>query len=143
MRRWRAITLDGQAGQSLIEFALALPILLLILLGVADLGRAFYFTVTIAGAAREAAAYAAMHPSADATTVSQHGCDAAGFGAFGAPCPSDLVVTCVVPCPTNGADSTVRVTYSFRLISAYLVDRVFTVNPIVLRTDSSFPGTSP
>lgn len=129
-------------GQSLIEFALALPVLLLILIGIADIGRTYYYTVMIAGAAREAAAYAATNPSANATSVSQHGCNATGLAAYGSACPSALTVTCISTCPTNGADATVRVTYSYNLLSAYLVDRVFAVNPIVLRADSHFPGSS-
>src|SRR5437870_2601945 len=48
-----------ERGQSLVEFALALPVLLLLLLGLADFGRAFYYTSTIANAARVGAEYAA------------------------------------------------------------------------------------
>jgi len=139
----RHVSAGGEAGQSLIEFALALPILLLLLLGIADLGRAFYFTVVIAGAAREAAAYAVAEPNASATAVAQRGCDASGLVSYGSACPANFSVTCTSPCPTNGADSAVRVTYAFSLISGYLVDRVFNVNPIVLRSDARFPGTSP
>jgi len=39
-------------GQALVEMALAVPILLYLLLGGADLGRAFYFSVEMAGASR-------------------------------------------------------------------------------------------
>jgi len=132
----------SERGQSLVEVALAMPFLLLILLGIADLGRAFYYTVTISGAAREAAAFAVMNPSASSATVTQHACDVTGFGPFGSACPAQVTVTCLSPCPTNGADSAVRVTYAFSLISGYLVDRVFNVNPIVLRADARFPGTA-
>jgi hypothetical protein len=54
-----------------------------------------------------------------------------------------LVVTCLTTCPTNGADSNVRVTYSFDLISGSLVNRVVPMNPIVLRAESHFPGAQP
>jgi len=40
-------------GQTLVEFALILPVLLVILLGVVDLGRAIYANNVIANAARE------------------------------------------------------------------------------------------
>jgi hypothetical protein len=132
-----------ERGQGLVELALALPLLLLILLGIADLGRAFYYTVMITGAAREAAAYAAGNPSADAAAVAQHACNASGLVAYGSACPASFAVTCVATCPTSGGDSGVRVTYAFSLISAYLVDRVFNVNPLVLRAEARFPGTSP
>ena len=37
-------------GQSLVEFALSLPLLLLMVFGVTDLARAFYYSIEISGA---------------------------------------------------------------------------------------------
>jgi hypothetical protein len=45
---------DGR-GQSLIEFALTLPLLLLLVFGVTDLARGFYYSIEISGAARAGA----------------------------------------------------------------------------------------
>jgi Flp pilus assembly protein TadG len=45
----------GQRGQSAVEFGLAAAVLLLLALGLADLGRVFYFGVGLMGAAREGA----------------------------------------------------------------------------------------
>jgi Flp pilus assembly protein TadG len=42
-------------GQALVEFALVLPIFLLILMGIFDLGRAVYYSSTLSNAARETA----------------------------------------------------------------------------------------
>ncbi len=39
-------------GQSLVEFALVLPMVLLLVFGVTDLARAFYYSIEISGAAR-------------------------------------------------------------------------------------------
>ncbi len=61
MRRRRLLR-----GQSLTEFALILPILALIMIGAADLGRAYYTKVTLANAARVAAEYA-VDPTRPAT----------------------------------------------------------------------------
>ncbi|TME57335.1 MAG: hypothetical protein E6I58_05955, partial [Chloroflexi bacterium] len=44
-----------QHGQSSVEFGLAAIVLLLLALGLTDLGRVFYFDVGLAGAAREGA----------------------------------------------------------------------------------------
>ena len=44
-----------QAGQSLVEVAFVLPVLLLMLLGIFDFGRAIYAYNAVANAAREAA----------------------------------------------------------------------------------------
>jgi Flp pilus assembly protein TadG len=45
----------SRRGQSLVEFALILPVFILVLLGIFDLGRAVYAYNTINNAAREAA----------------------------------------------------------------------------------------
>jgi PKD repeat protein/Flp pilus assembly protein TadG len=52
-------------GQSLVEFALVLPVLLLILLFAIDFGRAFFGYVIVNNAARLGANYAALHPTAN------------------------------------------------------------------------------
>lgn len=49
-------------GQSLVEFTLLLPVLMIVLLGLLDLGRAYYAYVAITDAAGEGAAYGARHP---------------------------------------------------------------------------------
>jgi len=49
-------------GQSLVEFALLLPILLLLVLGAMDFGRMFSTKITLTNAAREGANYLARHP---------------------------------------------------------------------------------
>jgi Flp pilus assembly protein TadG len=135
--------LRQDAGQSLVELALALPVLLLILLGIADLGRAFYYTVMVADAARQAAVYAVANPTATSAAVAQRACDASGLVSYGSSCQAAFVATCLTTCPTSGGDSSVRVTYAFDLISASLVNRVVPMNPIVLRADAHFPGNGP
>jgi Flp pilus assembly protein TadG len=50
-------------GQSLVEFALILPILMLILLGTIDFGRVLFSWIAVHNAAREAAAHAIWHPT--------------------------------------------------------------------------------
>ena len=45
------------AGQELVEFAIILPLLLIIAFGVLDLGRAFHAVITITNVAREGARY--------------------------------------------------------------------------------------
>jgi Flp pilus assembly protein TadG len=47
----------SQSGQELVEFAIVLPILLLVAFGVLDLGRIFHSAITITNAAREGARY--------------------------------------------------------------------------------------
>jgi Flp pilus assembly protein TadG len=49
-------------GQSLVELALTLPLLILILIGLLDLGRMLIAYVTIQNAAREGAHYGISNP---------------------------------------------------------------------------------
>jgi Flp pilus assembly protein TadG len=50
-------------GQSLVEMAIMLPLLILILFGVLDLGRGLHALVTIHNAARVGARYGIQHPN--------------------------------------------------------------------------------
>jgi hypothetical protein len=50
-------------GQSLIEFALIIPVFFFMAVMVFDLGRAVYYSSTIHNAAREAARYGIVHPN--------------------------------------------------------------------------------
>jgi Flp pilus assembly protein TadG len=49
----------GSTGQALVEFAIALPILILLLAGVLELGRGYSFATAASDAARDGARYAA------------------------------------------------------------------------------------
>lgn len=52
-----------KAGQGVVEFALALPILVLIVIGVLDFGRAYQTYIRVSNAAREGAFYLASNPN--------------------------------------------------------------------------------
>jgi hypothetical protein len=61
----------SQRGQSLVELAISLIILLFLLAGVIDLGRAFFTFMSMRDAAQEGAAYGALFPtiSEESSTV--------------------------------------------------------------------------
>lgn len=54
-----AETRRHRRGQALVEFAIALPVLILLVAGVAELGRGYTFAVATSDAARDAARYVA------------------------------------------------------------------------------------
>jgi Flp pilus assembly protein TadG len=104
----------GPGGQSLVEFALILPVLLLILLGLFDFGRAIYAYSSISNAAREGARLAIVDQSsnsgvlvAETEAISQ--ATALGLG------PSDVDVT--FSCAGVGCIAEVRVRYQFQAIT--------------------------
>lgn len=59
-----------ETGQALVEFALVLPLFLLILFGIIEFGFAFAFKMQVQNASRDATRYAAIH-SSDSTLVSE------------------------------------------------------------------------
>ncbi len=59
-------------GQSVAEFALIVPVVLLIVLVGLDFGRLFYSWVTVTNAARVAANYASLHPTGDFSSGSTY-----------------------------------------------------------------------
>ena len=67
----------SERGQSLLEFALVLPVLLIVLAGVLDLGRLYFAYVAVTDAAGEGAAYAAIHPD-DTAEIIRRAQDATG-----------------------------------------------------------------
>jgi Flp pilus assembly protein TadG len=65
----RKLFLKNKEGQSIIEFAVLLPILLLVLFGITEFGRAIMVKNVLHTAAREGARLAAVSPASDSLTV--------------------------------------------------------------------------
>lgn len=65
----RRLTTPGKErrGAAAVEFAIVLPVLVTVLLGVTDFGRVSYTSISLANAARAGAAYASMNPYSDLT----------------------------------------------------------------------------
>jgi len=62
-RRNRSDFGRSDAGASLVEMALVLPLFLLLMFGAVDFGRAFYLGIEVAGAARAGASYGSQNPN--------------------------------------------------------------------------------
>ena len=67
------------SGQSLLEFAITMPLLLLLVMGVFDLGRGIYYYSAIHNAAREGARYGAIN-HCDVTGIKNRAKQMAGLG---------------------------------------------------------------
>jgi len=102
--------MNSQKGQSLVEFAMVLPLLVLLLFGITDFGRIFHAYLTIDHAGREAARVASI--GKDNTTVKSTAVnDATGI---------DLTVGQVGVTPatrTSGTDVTVTITYPITFLT--------------------------
>jgi Flp pilus assembly protein TadG len=63
MKSYMESIVHSECGSSLIEMAFIMPLLLLILFGVVDFGRAYYLAIEVAGAARAGAVYGSQYPT--------------------------------------------------------------------------------
>ena len=93
----RALRLRSRAGsrrgQALVEFALVLPIFILLLVGIFDFGRAIYAYNTISNAAREAVRVGVVDQNCD--VIGTEAANRAGLGVTFAP-------TVAAPCGPAG-----------------------------------------
>jgi len=97
-----------EQGASLVEFALVALLLILLLAGVVDLGRAFHSYIVITNASREGARYGSHFPGHAAGIVAAVQQEAAGNGMT---LTADNVQV-TVPNPAHSGD-TIRVEVSF------------------------------
>ncbi|MHB8440125.1 MAG: TadE/TadG family type IV pilus assembly protein [Acidimicrobiales bacterium] len=116
-------------GQALVEFAVILPVLLLVLLAAIDFGRLFFLYIGLNDAAREGAAYGANQP-ADVTGIQTHVKSELGLQ------PTDTSVTIPAPAcsticasqPGNATANTITVsvneTGGFKFLTP-LINNIF------------------
>jgi len=102
----------GDRGAAAVEFALLLPVLLLIVFGIIDFGRALNAQITLTQAAREGARLASFGQPV-ATVQSRTQTAATGLNLT----TSEISVT---TCPQNAGptvDGTVSISYPFKFIT--------------------------
>ena len=124
MRTKGSAAVDENRGQSLVEFVLLLPVLLIVLAGLLDLGRLYFAYVAVTDAAAEGAAYAALFfPPSDSATCPPDDsdiCRAAREASAGLVQldQAEIAVECPgCPNPASGDAVTVRVVYPFTLVT--------------------------
>lgn len=110
MRRNRHPNSDAVRGQSLVEFALILPLLLLMLMGVLDLGRAVAAYNSVSNAARSAARVAIVDQNAD---VVEQAANEEAFGLVPLIVDFDPNANSDDPCEINVCAVWVEVSYEY------------------------------
>jgi hypothetical protein len=111
-RRRHAASDSRDCGAVAVEFALLLPVLLLLIFGIIDFGRAINDQITLTQAAREGARLAALGYSTAAVTTRAQ---SAAIGL--SPVPT---VTVTSSCPVGagvGVDAVVKVSYTFSFVT--------------------------
>ncbi len=123
-------------GQSIVEFALLIPVLLLMLLGAVDLGRAYAEYVAITNAAREGARYGASHfkdaaGNLNTAGIANRAVQEAALGGLVIDPSADVQIDCS-PYGTNtysaancaavveGDELRVTITHNFQFLTLYL-----------------------
>ena len=101
--RQRASTTRDQRGQGLVEFALVLPVMLLVVLAAIDLSRMYSLWVKLEAATRDAAEYTATNSTSQALVQSDAQRLVCGEFGQGATCTDPLVQ----PSPYFTQDSSV------------------------------------
>lgn len=103
----------SETGAVAIEFALILPIFLVLVLGIAEMGRAFNIQVSLSQAARESARYAAIHNAETGyTTASAKAAGVAAAPSVGLTAADVGVAYSSGATCTSGGNAVVTVTYT-------------------------------
>ncbi len=104
-------SLRAQRGQSLTELALTLTILLLLLAGVLDLGRAYFTFLSLRDAAAEGAAYGSFDPTNAAEIEARVKRESPGgmIDWSGANVTTTIIG---LPCRGGGVEVTVQIDYT-------------------------------
>jgi hypothetical protein len=133
MTRWRRRLTRGQA---LPEFALVLPVLMLVLLIAIDVGRLFYGWVNINNAARIAANYAGAAPTASFGPGSEYE-TVVRNEANNSDCTLATVsIPTFAPDTNVGSTATVSLSCSFKLLTPFISR--FVGDPMILSATSNF-----
>ena len=107
-------------GAAAVEFALVMPVLLVLILGIAEFGRAYNIQTTISGAAREGARVMALtNAPADANAAAKEATIAAAAPAVKLSAGQINVSPGTCPTTSTPTNATVVVTYPMTFITNF------------------------
>jgi len=107
----------GQRGQSLVEMAISLTMLLMLMAGVLDIGRAYYTYLSLRDAAAEGAAYGSIHPTDTSGIIDRVvGESPGGVVDWNA----STVTTDILVKNCRGGGIKVKVDYSYTLLTPFI-----------------------
>ena len=111
------LTPSRERGATAVEFAILLPVLLLLVLSIMEFGRAFHVQTTLSNAARDGVRVMALQDSATAARST------AKASAHGLPLTDAMIsvtpTTCISDAATPGMAS-VTISYPFSPVSGFL-----------------------
>lgn len=125
-----------QRGQSIVELALAMPVMLLLMLGTIDVGRVFFDYVQLRNAVREGAGYGARMPSDTAGITSR-------VTSHGIPSGTSVSVACTGVCTTTAGRPdgigiiVVSADHTFTPVTTGFLQTWFGMGPIEIEVSAS------
>ncbi|MFC2043466.1 TadE/TadG family type IV pilus assembly protein [Chloroflexota bacterium] len=111
------------SGQDLVEYALILPIMLIMIMGIFDLGRITFFYSTIVNISREGARFGVVHQCDDSGVKAAAKDKAIGIDIN----DDDIAITwvpsdCGYPDPPGSGTVTVSVLFDFTPMTPFIAD---------------------
>lgn len=125
--------LRNQRGQTLVELALILPILVILLMSTIEFGRIFFTYLTVTHASREAVRSTVIHTGKDNAYILQKVQDSASWLDAG-----DIAVEVTPTSPasrTTGVPLTVRVSYPVELFTPVISEVL--PNPFIVKAQTT------
>ncbi len=119
---------SNERGAALVEMALVLGLLLLLVMGIVDLGRAYNNYIIIINASREGARYASRYPNDGSGIISATRSEATNSGIV----PTDIRVTITGLNAPTGLPIKIETAYEYQTILGGLIG----VNTITLRAST-------
>jgi len=100
----------GERGASAVEFALIVPLLIILVLGIAEFGHAFQVQGTLSAAAREGVRAMALQNDRAAARAAVRNATSSLQ-----PSVTDVQIAIPAVCPLTGGPTNVRVTITYRM----------------------------
>jgi Flp pilus assembly protein TadG len=137
----------GARGQSLVELALALPVILLLGLGVADIGRAYYYREAVANAARQALRVAVLQPQqATGNTACAGGGTSASLSTILPPASGNTLATigneASLESTSNGQPSGTGISGATMTVTWHCASNLAVTNTTATSTDPQDTGSA-
>lgn len=120
------LRLRSERGAAAVEFALVVPLLLAIVLGTIELGRAYNAQISLTHAARETTRYMTVHDDGTASVTTWDAAKATGRSSAPALDGSKMAFLANPAQCTTGALLTVTITYPLKTITGIADDMTLT-----------------
>jgi Flp pilus assembly protein TadG len=121
MNPWRS-----ERGAAAVEFALVVPVLLLLLLGIIEFGRAYNTQISLTHAARETARYMVIYDNGTNSATTWTAASSAGRNAAPSLKGADMTFSAVPANCTAGTTLAVSVSYPLKTVTGIAKDMTLT-----------------